>query len=155
MTKQRPPLSIENALFQVLGRIGIDAAADLTGREASYLRSLSDPDNRYRLTCEDALTLDDAHQALTGERPIYETMGLMIEARNATRFADVAELRRKAVSVVLEAGQAHAALIAATCDGADEKDLLNFIREAEQSVGETTGAIAAAKAMLDARQHPP
>lgn len=155
MTKARPPLSIENALFKVLGQLGIDAAAELTGREPGYLRSLSDPDNRYRLTCEDALKLDDAHQALTGERPIYETMGLMIEARNATRFADVAELRRKAVSVVLEAGQAHAALVAATCDGAGEKDLLTFIREAEESVGETTSAIAAAKAMLDARQHPP
>lgn len=155
MTKQRPPLSIENALFQVLGRIGIDEAARLTSRSTDYLRSLSDPENRYRLTCEDALTLDDAHQALTGERPIYETMGLMIEARNATRFADVAALRRKAVSVVLEAGQAHAALVAATCDGAGEKDLLTFIREAEESVSETTGAIAAAKAMLGPRQHPP
>ncbi|WP_439539497.1 hypothetical protein [Sphingomonas sp.] len=155
MTKARPPLSIENALFQVLGRIGIDEAARLTSRSTDYLRSLSDPENRYRLTCEDALTLDDAHQALTGERPIYETMGLMIEARNATRFADVAELRRRAVTVIMEAGQAHAALVAATCDGASDKELLAFIREGEESVGETTSAIAAAKAMLDARQHPP
>lgn len=155
MTKQRPPLSIENALFQVLGRIGIDEAARLTSRSTDYLRSLSDPENRYRLTCEDALTLDDAHQALTGERPIYETMGLMIEARNATRFTDLAELRRRTIDVLREAGEAHAALVAATCDGATEKDLSNFIREGEQSLAETTSAIAAAKAMLDARQHPP
>ncbi|MCP3729284.1 hypothetical protein M9978_02485 [Sphingomonas sp. MG17] len=155
MTKARPPLSIENALYKVLGRIGIERAAEVTSRGADYLRSLSDPDNRYRLTCQDMLALDDEHQVLTGERPLYETLGLMIDARNAARFSDRAELRRLTVPVLKEAGEAHAALAAATCDGAGAVELRNFVREAEQSVAKITQAIGAAQAMLEAQQQPP
>lgn len=142
MTKQRAPLTVENALFRVLGAIGVDRAAEITNREASYLRSLSDPDSRYRLTVDDAITLDLEHQAVTGEgTPIYETYGLLLGSAYAQRFADQAALARHAAAAIKECGEANAAIVTASLPGATARDRLNAIRETEEAIGHMTHAL--------------
>ena len=63
MTKVRPPVSIENTLYRVLGELGIDKAAEVTGRTKDYLRALSDHDKREQLTVRDLISLDLACRA--------------------------------------------------------------------------------------------
>lgn len=143
MTKLRPPLTIENALFRVLGTIGLERAAEVTGRGADYLRSVSDPDNRYRLTIADALTLDLEHVATGGAGfPIYETYGLLLEAARAERFSDAAAIARRAIRVIKEGGEAHAALVAASQPGATDADRAAALRELEEAACELTAAMA-------------
>ena len=63
MTKQREAVTVENTLYRVLGTLTIERAAEVTGRAESYLRALSDPDKRDRLTIEDAIKLDLEYRA--------------------------------------------------------------------------------------------
>lgn len=146
MTKERPPVSIENALYRVLGELGIDRAAEITGRGPDYLRSMSDPDTRYRATIEDAIKLDLAYRACRPDDaatayPIFEAYGLMLEAAGADRFATAEALQRQAVAVVLEGGEAGAALIRASLPNATAADRAVARRELEQSIAEDTAAI--------------
>jgi hypothetical protein len=146
MTKRRAPITIENALFRVLGELGLDRAAEVTGREAGYLRSLSDPDTRYALTVADAIRLDLAYRA---EReaaagpvyPIYEAYGLILEATAKDRFASAEALQRQAAAVVQEGGEAAAALIRASLPNATLEDRRAALRELEQSIAADTAAI--------------
>ena len=132
MTKARPPLTIENALFQVVGKIGIERAAEVTKRSADYIRSLSDPDNRYRLTVEDAIALDLEHQAQGGQgAPIYETFGRLLDVAAAGRFSHLYTLAHCAISIVKEAGEAGSAVFAAAMPGADAKARALALKELE------------------------
>ncbi|GAA3708353.1 hypothetical protein GCM10022268_17100 [Sphingomonas cynarae] len=142
MTKLRHPLTIENALYLVLGHITVERAAEVTGREASYLRSLSDPDSRYRLCIEDALKLDLAYAQAGGDgAPLYETYGLLLGAARADRFACEAEIARHTVDVIREGGEAHAALVALSIPGATEADRRNAAREVEQAAAALTRVV--------------
>ncbi|MBD8548030.1 hypothetical protein [Sphingomonas sp. CFBP 8760] len=134
MTKLRDPMTIENALDFVIGVLKIEHAAEVTGRERGYLRSLSDPDSRYRLTIEDALKLDLAYAAAGGDgAPLYETYGLLLGAARAKRFSCEAEIARHTVEVIREGGEAHAALVALSIPGATDADRRNALREIEQA----------------------
>lgn len=156
MTKVRPPLTIENALFRVLGAIGVERAREVTDRSEDYLRALSDPDTRYRLTCDDAWKLDLEHHTVTGDGyPIFETLGLMLAAEGAERFASHVELARTAVHVIKEGGEAHAALVGISVPGADPVQLRDTLRELEESAHATTKAIGLVKSMIEAEPEKP
>ncbi|MGY2732364.1 hypothetical protein [Sphingomonas sp. UYP23] len=145
MTKERRPVTIENTLFKVLGKITIERAAELTDREPGYLRSLSDPNSRYRICVEDAVLLDVEYRAQGGLNfPLYETYGQLLEAANAERFSDAAALHLQAVEVIREGGQAHAALVTASLPGATEADK----RAAAKELEEAADAISATLPML-------
>ncbi len=142
MTKVRPPLSIENALYKVLGALGIEAACEATERKAAYLRNLSDPDKREQLTVADAIKLDLAHrQKGYGDAPIYETIGLIMKAADAELFSDSAAIGRVALDVIREGGQAHAALVQASFPGATPRDYDETLRELEESAAVIAKAI--------------
>ncbi|WP_242140842.1 hypothetical protein [Sphingomonas sp. TREG-RG-20F-R18-01] len=143
MTKLRTPLSIENALYKVLGRIGIEAACDSTGRKAAYLRNLSDPDKREQLTVADAIKLDLAHrQSGAGGAPIYETIGLLLQATDAELFSDSRAIGRVAMEVIKEGGEAHVALVNASFPGASPQDFTETLRELEENAAALSKAIA-------------
>lgn len=116
MTKLRPPLSVEQALCDVIDVIGMDRAAEVTGRSRFYLRRLSDPDRRAKLTCEDAMLLDAEHDATTGCRPIHDTMKLKLDAQRMHVDFDQQALLVATMESVRENGDATAALVAATAD---------------------------------------
>ena len=153
MTKVRNPVTIENTLYAVLGRISIERASEVTGRAESYLRALSDPDKRERLTIEDAIALDLEHRARGGDGfPLYETYGRIMDSVAAERFADAAAIGRIAVIVAKEAGEATAALIEASLPGAGPDKLETALRELEQSDDAGHAAIAL---LRDLRTKPP
>lgn len=138
-------MTIENTLFKILGKITIEKAAAITGREAGYLRSLSDPDSRYRLSVDDAVVLDIEYRAQGGLTfPLYETYGQLLEQANAERFSDAAALHLQAVEVIREGGQAHAALVTASLPGATDADKRTAAKELE----EAADTIAATLPML-------
>lgn len=116
VTKLRPPLSIEQALCDVIDVIGMDRAAKVTNRSHFYLRRLSDPDRRAKLTCEDALLLDAEHDATVGGRPIHDVMKAKLDAQRAHITFDQQALLAATIECVRENGDATAALIAATAD---------------------------------------
>lgn len=134
MTKSRAPLTVENAVFKVLGLIGAERAAEVTGRGSDYVRSLSDPDTRYRVTVEDAIKLDLAFIAAGGDgTPILSTYELLLEA-GVTAFGNSAELAARTLAAIKEGGEANHALVAATLPGADAVDRRNAKREVEEAI---------------------
>lgn len=142
MTKERAPLTVENALFRVLGAIGVEVAAEATGRSESYLRALSDPDKRECLSCEDALRLDLEHIARGHDgAPITETMALILDQRQAERFADQAELLRRTKIAISEGAEAQVALLSAAQPGASLADLAAARRETEQAIAAFTSTL--------------
>jgi hypothetical protein len=135
MTKLRAPVTMENTLYRVLGELGIERAAAVTGRAEAYLRNLSDPDKREELTVRDLRLLDSACRAAGDPTfPLYQTLGLLLEADGAERFADAAALGRHAELSARESGEASAALIAAClAAGSDDQAHDRALREAEQA----------------------
>lgn len=156
MTKVRAPITVENALFRVLGEIGIEVAAQITNRGTDYLRALSDPDRRERLTIEDAIKLDLQYREGGGLGfPIYETYGRIVEAMASERFADAAAIGAVTVRHAKEAGEATAALVAAAQPGADRLVLEAALRELEQADDATADSIATVRqALARARDAP-
>ena len=114
VTKVRQPLSIEQALCDVIDALGMSRAAEVTGRRQSYLRRVTDPARRDALTCHDALLLDAEYDATVGGRPIHETMKVKLDAQRLHITFDQQALLEATMDSVREAGGAHAALIAAT-----------------------------------------
>jgi hypothetical protein len=134
MTKVREPVTIENTLYAVLGAITIERAAEVTGRATSYLRSLTDPDKRERLTIEDAIQLDLEYRAQGNQGfPLLDTYIRMIEAGQQDRFADEHALGQLTCDYVRETGQASAALVAAQLPGASLQCLEAALRELEDA----------------------
>lgn len=142
MTKERQPATIEDALFRVFGHVGLDQCAALLGREAGYLRSLSDPDTRYRVTVEDALKLDLAYEAAGGQgAPIRDTYNVLYDAARAETFADKAALGRVAIDALKEGSEAQLALVLAAQPGATEADRAHAAREVQQALTAFSGAL--------------
>lgn len=134
MTKVRDPLSIEQALRDVIDAITMPRAAEVTGRTPGYLRELSDPDKRGDLTCRDAVLLDAEHELLLGNRPITDTLKLKLDARRADLEIGQMMLFEATLDVVREDGDAHVALIAATAPGATPAMRSTALREVLQSL---------------------
>ena len=155
MTKLREPVTIENALLLVVARLTPERAAEVTGRDAAYLRVLHDPDRREQLTVRDLELLDLEHQAQFGEGfPLYEALGRRLESSAAERFADQAALGRATMAVAKECGEAMAAMIAAGLPGADRKTIEEALRQLEEADASTDAAIAVFRNAL-ARDGPP
>lgn len=144
MTKVRPPISIENTLLRVLGELGIERAMEATGRAKAYLHAVTDPERGEQLMVRDMIALDLAcREAGDPTHPLYETIGLMLDAANATRFACSAQLGRLAGDASREGGEACAAIIDVAL-GADRDPgaLAHALRQAEEAHDAWTDAIA-------------
>lgn len=149
MTKRRAPVSIENTLYRVLGELGIERAAEVTGRSESHLRALTDPDKRERLTVEDGIKLDLACAAAGDDtRPIYTTMGLLLKDATADRHACAVAIGRAAQTVNFENAEAVAALMAIALDPTSDPKLrehaLRQAEEAHEAYGDTIQLLRAA-----------
>ena len=134
MTKPRDAITIENTLYRVLGEITIERAAEVTGKSLSYLRSLTDPDKRERLTIEDSRTLDLEYRAQGNiGYPLLDTQIRMIEAAENDKFAEEHAFGQLACDYVKESGEASAALVAAMLPGATIQCLEAALRELEHA----------------------
>lgn len=155
MTKVRDPLSIEQALRDVIDAITMPRAAEVTGRTAGYLRELSDPDKRGDLTCRDAVLLDAEHELLLGTRPISDMLRAQLDARRPDVIAGTAALLEVTIEMVRESGDAHAALIAATAPGATPATRRHAIREVLQAVAAKRRSLPILRSMLRSQPQAP
>ncbi len=156
MTKLRPPVSIENTLYRVLSELGIDRAVEATGRKKSYLHAVTDPDRDEQLMVRDLIALDLAcRDAGDPTFPLYETIGLILQAETATRFACAVQLGRLAGEASKEGGEACAAIIDVALSGApDPLAVRAAIRSAEEAHDAWTSAIAVLNGFLAPGQSP-
>lgn len=157
MTKVRAPVTIENALRALLGRLQLEDAATITGREAGYLHSMTDPDKPGQITVRDVLLLDlEAHKRFGEGFPLFEAIGRMLESTAGERFADQAAIARVTADFAKESGDAVAASIAAAMPGAGVRELEAALREAEEADQKADAQIAVLRSALKhAREGPP
>ncbi|MGT2515614.1 hypothetical protein ACVOMT_16520 [Sphingomonas panni] len=116
MTTPCLPHTIEAALRIVLAALGPKQAAALIDRDVHYVRSLSNPTSRYRLTVADQMQLDLAYNARFGGFPIHDMVTAILSARRAAKPVAL-DLTAPTASVALETGQAVAAMIVAANAG--------------------------------------
>lgn len=155
MTKVREPVTMENTLFRVLGKLTIERAAEVTGRSESYLRALTDPDKREQLTVRDLSALDlECAAAGDASNPLYTTLGLLMDADRAERFADAAAIGRHAVDTAREGSEAVVALFEAALDPGNQPKLDRALRESEDIVRTATGAVATLRQLKRTRDGP-
>jgi hypothetical protein len=148
MTKLREPVSIENTLMAVIGRMTIERASEVTGREIHYLRALTDPDKPTILNVADLEALDlEAHASWGEGFPLFEALGRRLDSAKADRFADQVEIARVAAVHAKEAGDATAAMILAS-GSTDRRVLENALREAEQSDAAADTCVAVLRAAV-------
>ncbi|KQN37029.1 hypothetical protein ASG37_05045 [Sphingomonas sp. Leaf407] len=148
MTKARDPLSVEQALDDVVGAIGEDNAIAATGRPKGYFKRASDPDSRELLSCADAIELDAAHDRMIGGRPITAMMRRKISARCKDSRLGAEQLLGATIESMRESSEAHAALIEATCPDATPAVWRKAMREHLQALGAQARLTPVLRAML-------
>lgn len=145
MTKPKAPLSIDDALARIAGRIpgGYKAMAALLDRHQSTVRAWGDEDKPDQIPLPAAIALDIAYQRAGGEdRPLFETYALQVQVAREIAFADEIELARRACTLIREGAEAQEALVLASLPNADHKVRTEAIRQLQDVVREATGAIA-------------
>jgi hypothetical protein len=136
VTKQRTPLSVEQALQRIAGQLpgGVDQMAAVSHRQPGTVRAWMDPDRPEQIALECAIELDLAYQAEGGSgAPLFEAYAAKLDLAEAGRFAERHRLLDYAHGVVKEGGEAHAALIAFARPGATEHDRRHALKEASEA----------------------
>ena len=155
MTKQRPPLSIGDALIRIAAQVdgGFEAMASHVDRSVRTVRNWSDPDTPEDIPISCAIRLDLLHLEQGGEgTPIADAYSLQLDIASMSRFSDGIELLAKVADTVREGGEAHAALIRACKPDATPRDRETALREAVEAVDALKPVIAA---LESARPQPP
>jgi len=155
VTKARPPLSIEQAVIDVILAIGINEASEVTGRVKAYLGDASDPDKRLLLTCRDAVALDAAHDRLVGGRPIHDMMGLMIDDTGNGATSCERQLMDATIDAFRESSEAHAALLEASLPNASPAKRKKAMRELVQAFSAKRRIMPILQKMLQLGGQPP
>jgi len=149
MTKSREPTTFEDAILRIVDRIGWAAAADVVGKGERVVRNWSDPDMDRQPTIDEAMALDAAYLAAGGgEPPLMAVYSRRLD-RMVKAPSDTAVLVRASQTAAVEAGQAIAALMAASQPGASAGDLALADRETEEAIE----ALSAAHRHLGSRTH--
>lgn len=136
MTKNRAPLSIEQALQRIAGQLaaGVDAMAATANRQPGTVRAWMDPDRPEQVSLDAAIALDLAYQAEGGQgAPLFEAYATRLQLAEASRFADRHRLLDHAHGVAKEGGEAIAAIIAAARPDATDADHRAAHREAAEA----------------------
>lgn len=155
MTKLREPVSVENTLNLLLGTITVERAVAVTGHQTGYIRNLSNPDTRERLSFDDAVKLDLEWRVQGNEGyPLFETYERILQNEAAERFADATAIGRLACLVAKEAGEATAALVAASMPGADRGVWKKALRELEEADQANAPAMALLRELIDQADRP-
>jgi hypothetical protein len=149
MTKEREPVTIEDALMTVLGQLKIREAAGILGCSPAYLQATTDPDKREQLNVRDLEVLDLEHHSRFGQGfPLHEALGRRLATSRAERFADAAEIGRCGARLARENGEAVTALFEAALVSGDPKLVEEAMRQTEDVVREATATLASLRAVL-------
>lgn len=152
MTKLRKPLTIEQALDKAIGDLTMDGAVEATGRKASYLRALTDPEKRETLTVVDLVKLDTAHIAQDGTAPLLDAVTTIIKSVRASVFTDAAMLGDHVVAVMKENAEAECALFEASRPGADDAAWAKAERELAEALPKGNAVLAFIRQVREARE---
>ena len=143
MTKIRNPLSIENVLSNMIGKLNEDEVKNFTNKSISHFRKCSDPDDKdHNLYLGDAIKLDIIMQRNSLGTPLMDNFQIMLdeEFKKINSFENLENTLLKVggrvgdlMDVVQEAMNPESAL------GKDlskkEKDLINkSITELEEKI---------------------
>ena len=80
MTKIRNPLSIENVLSNMIGKLNVDEVKNLTNKSISHFRKCSDPDDKdHNLYLSDAIKLDVIMQRNSLGTPLMDNFQIMLD----------------------------------------------------------------------------
>ena len=80
MTKIRNPLSIENVLSNMIGKLNEDEVKNLTNKSISHFRKCSDPDDKdHNLYLSDAIKLDIIMQRNSLGTPLMDNFQIMLD----------------------------------------------------------------------------
>lgn len=142
MTLLRETLTVEEALDRVLAALTMKTATEVTGRKEHYLRALSHPRKRAKLTVIDLMKLDTAHLQIDGTTPIFETVGTILKAAQAEMFADEAHLSELSMTMLRENSDAEIAVIEATRPNADRATWDNAEKQLAEAIPIMTRILA-------------
>ena len=80
MTKIRNPLSIENVLSNMIGKLNEDEVKNLTNKSISHFRKCSDPDDKdHNLYLGDAIKLDIIMQRNSLGTPLMDNFQIRLD----------------------------------------------------------------------------
>ena len=80
MTKIRNPLSIENVLSNMIGKLNEDEVKNITNKSISHFRKCSDPDDKdHNLYLVDAIKLDIIMQRNSLGTPLMDNFQIMLD----------------------------------------------------------------------------
>lgn len=151
MTKRRAPLTVENALFRVLGELTVERAAEVTGRAPAYLRAIADPDRREQLTVIDLLALDSEAIRCGHGAPLFETVGALLKSVQSEVFADELAIADVLGELLKEDAEAHQALCRAMRPGAPFGSVEAALVELEQSAHAHQRGMTVLRAIVEQR----
>lgn len=149
MTKRRAPVTIDDALYRVLGTLSVEHCASVTGRKPHYLRALADPDKREQLTVLDLVKLDSENIRLGNGAPLFETVGHILKSVQAEIFADQLAIGDIAAELLKEHADAHQALFASVRPGATRVEFERALRELVEAEQISQRAIVVLRAAID------
>lgn len=142
MTLRRETLTVEEALDRVLAALTMKTATEATGRKEHYLRALSHPRKREKLTVIDLIRLDTAHLLVDGTTPIFETVGTILKAAQAGMFADEAHLSAMSMTMLRENSEAEIAVFGCTQPNADPDSWRNAKKQLADAIPIMTRILA-------------
>jgi hypothetical protein len=147
MTKQRSPLTFENALTTVASLIGWAAVAQICRKAETTVRNWSDPDTSAAVTLDAALELDKAYLIAGGEgAPFQLCYSIRLDADTIDACPERDALIASAGKIAKESGEAVEATIFAARAGATLADSALAERELEESIAAQTTTLARLRA---------
>lgn len=114
MTKRREPLSIDEAMARIAGKVpgGWLALAKHVGKHERTVRKWGDADTDDEITLSAAILLDTLYQQSGGAgRPLLTAHEDLVDAAVAVDFADQFEVVRQLSHFVKESGDVKQALL--------------------------------------------
>jgi hypothetical protein len=156
MTMVRNPLTVEDGLGKMIVALGMPGAIKATGRKASYLRALSNPNRREQLTVVDMVKLERAHaRAGRPGAPIFEIVASILHLAKPERLSEAYAISRCAIEIAREDCESQVALMEAGLPGADDRALKKALKETVESIQAKNRAVAVIQSLIAHEQQPP
>lgn len=133
MTKIRDPLTVADAVTDIAKELGWDEAAALFGCTVRMVAAWSDPDDPREPSLKQALAMDAAYRAKTGQdfAPIQAAYAHQLDLMQAP-VGNRDQLRQIVGDIIKETGEAACAVLLAT-DNLDPKVQQNAVRELDEA----------------------
>lgn len=156
MTKERAPLTYEDALSRVFGLVGRMAAAEVAGVAERTLYDWGQPDNQRSVPINIAEQLDVAYIAAGGQgRPFHDTMAMRLNTAHGQAYACQVQLAEQVAGFAKEAGEFSAEAIRLTLPGSGTLQIAKLRKEAGEAISLANMILRTADALENDARAPP